>query len=535
MNLGSVSRRLGLAAIVLVAMAAAGADAQPGTPTPAACTAGSGGIGDAYFPLMGNSGYDVQHYTLDLDLDVAAGTIVAGRATIDALALVDLCAFNLDFRGLEIDAVRIDGEDASFSRRGGELTVTPPAPVAAGRRFTTEVAYRGAPLGQPAPTVGSLLLGVLGALLGIGDGEQKSTRLDGEGYGDGWWSGNEEIFIAGEPGGAETWYPVNGHPADKATYTLRLTVPKPYAVVANGALTDTIDTAAATTTVWASRDPMASYLVTFHAGRIDVETRAGPGGLPIRTSFAASVAPAQRAMFDRIPEMIAFFESVFGPYPFALAGGTIVGAPILFALETQTMPIYGALPLFGLEQLPPDSLRDFEAIVAHELAHQWFGNSVSLLRWQDIWLNEGFATYAQVLWLEHAAGEAAGNRQIAQLYASLAEADVPDAAASGGPPVTANPGAGALFSPTLVYGRGAMTLHALRLRVGDEAFFAILREWTRRFHDGNATTADFMALAEEVSGDELDALFDAWLFQPALPAFPIGDHRREAAATPVGS
>jgi aminopeptidase N len=538
MNRGLLSHCFRIAVVAAMLASPAASRAQDGTPAAVGCTAGSSGIGDAYFPLMGNSGYDVQHYTLDLDLDVARSEIVAGQATIDALALVDLCAFNLDFRGLEIDEILVDGQEASFSRRGGELTVTLPAPITVGTRFTTVVAYHGAPLGQPAPTVGGLVVALLGGLLGglldMGGAEQKASLLESEQYGDGWWSGDEEIFIAGEPGGAETWYPVNGHPADKATYTLRLTVPEPYTVVANGTLRDTVATGAATTSVWESRNPMASYLVTFHAGRIDVETGLGPGGLPIRTAYATSVAPAQRAMFDRLPAMIAYFASVFGPYPFESAGGTIVGAPILFALETQTMPVFGELPLFGLEQLPADVLRDFEAIVAHELAHQWFGNSVSLLRWQDIWLNEGFATYAHVLWVEHSEGAAAGHREMAQIYASLAANGAADMPTSAGSSVTANPGPADLFSPTLIYNRGAMTLHALRLRVGDETFFAILREWTRRFHNGNATTEDFLALAEEVSGDELDTLFETWLFQPALPDFPSMGEPLAPAATPGG-
>ncbi len=507
-------------AVVATVVVPAGSLAQGATPVPVACTAGSSGIGDGYFPLLGNSGYDVRHYALDLDLDVAQGELVAGRATIDALALVDLCAFNLDFRGLQIGEILVDGVAASFSRHGGELTIAPPAPIAAGTTFTTEVAYWGVPLGQQAPTAGGLVLSLLAGLLGIG-GPEKEGQLDAEQYGSGWWTGNEEIFIAGEPAGAESWYPVNGHPADKATYTLRLTVPEPYAVVANGTLRETIREDAATTTVWESRDPMASYLVTFHAGRIDIETRSGPGGLPIRTAYAESVAPAQRAMFDRLPEMIEFFESVFGPYPFESAGGTIVGAPILFALETQTLPIFGELPLFGMERLPPAEMGAFEAIVAHELAHQWFGNSVGLLRWQDIWLNEGFATYSQALWLEHSEGPAARDRELAGIYASLDSGRAPDNAA--GLATTANPGSSNMFSSTLVYGRGAITLHALRLHVGDDAFFAILQEWTRRFHNGNATTEDFVALAEEISGAELDALFDAWLFQPTLPPFPSGE------------
>jgi aminopeptidase N len=570
--------------------------AQPAPPAPVACTAGSSGIGDPYYPLLGNSGYDVQHYTLDLDLDVAGASITAGRATIDAIALLDLCAFNLDFLGLEIDAIAVDGQPASFSRHSGELTVHPAMPLPAGARFTTEIAYHGTPVGQEAPTIATLFGDIFGAILG--GAEQKPGPEQGEQYGSGWWHGREEIFIVGEPAGAESWFPVNGHPADKATYTLRLTVAEPYSVVSNGILTEAIPTETGTTTVWESRNPMASYLVTLHAGRLTTEVHEGPHGLPIRTAFAASVPRGQRVMFDRLPEMIDYFESVFGPYPFESAGATIVGAPISFALETQTLSTFGEIPLVGNTPLTGAQLADLEAIVAHELAHQWFGDAVSLLRWQDIWLNEGFATYAQILWLEHTEGVVARNRHLAYIYAfhaalapfqdperlaalnardviegyryfshrflgtavgdpflrdyqeglgAATEADLENItgeeglaqlAALGitadyfpGPAArTGDPGPTELFSPPIVYERGALSLHALRLTVGDEAFFTILRTWTARFHNGNATTKDFIALAEEISGEQLDDFFDAWLFAPALPALPSP---RAVAATPV--
>jgi aminopeptidase N len=584
---------------LLLSMIVAPALAQDATPAPASCTAGSSGIGDPYYPLLGNSGYDVQHYTLDLDLDVAGAAITTGTATIDAIALLDLCAFNLDFLGLEIDAITVDGQPAPFTRRSGELTVDPAMPLPAGARFSTEIAYHGRPIGQEAPTVGTLLGDILGAILG--GAEQKTGPEEGEQYGSGWWRGREEIFIAGEPAGAESWFPVNGHPADKATYTLRLTVPEPYSVVSNGILTETIPTQTGTTTVWESRNPMASYLVTLHAGRLTSEVRQGPHGLPIRTAFAASVPRGQRVMFDRMPQMIDYFESVFGPYPFEAAGGTVVGAPIPFALETQTLSTFGQIPLLGNTRLTGADLAGVEAIVAHELAHQWFGDAVSLLRWQDIWLNEGFATYAQILWLEHTEGVAALNNHVAYIYAfhaalapfqdpehlatlnaqdvvegyryfsrrflatavgdqflrdyqqGLGAATVADLenitgeeglaqlAALGvtadyfpGPAArTGDPGPTELFSPTIVYERGALTLHALRLTVGDEAFFTILRAWTVRFHNGNATTEDFIALAEEISGEQLDDFFDAWLFAPALPALPSARDASAVPATPL--
>lgn len=589
-----------LAAVWLVVVLAAPAViAQEATPVAAVagCGAGSSGIGDPYFPLMGNSGYDVLHYDLALDLDVANAAIADGKATIDAVALIDLCAFNLDFRGLDIERISVNGEPAQYTRTGGELTVEPRASVPAGSRFTAEIVYRGTPLGQDAPTIGSLVGMFLAGILGIGEGQKPDQ------YGSGWWRGNGAIFIAGEPAGAESWYPVNGHPADKATYTLRLTVPDSYAVVANGDLVETSTGEAGTTTVWESRDPMASYLVTFHAGRLDVEERAGPGGLPIRLAYAPQVSAGQRAMFDRLPEMIAYFDTVFGPYPFTSAGGTIVGSPILFALETQTLPIFGQLPLVGNMALREDELKGLESTVAHELAHQWFGDAVSLLRWQDIWLNEGFATYAQLLWTEQTEGVAARNHTIARIYAEHAALDsfqdpaqlaaldarqvidgyraysrrflgqgVSDAfvrrymaalgaenldalaeipategmaqlAALGVDPalfpgsaaLTGDPGLDDLFSSSRIYERGALILHALRLRVGDDAFFSILRAWTERFHNGNATTADFIALAEEISGEELSDFFDAWLYQIALPLLTQPDAQAgQSAATPVG-
>ncbi|MCA9862121.1 MAG: hypothetical protein KC432_03845, partial [Thermomicrobiales bacterium] len=201
-----------LAGILAPGLAGPAVTANSATPVAGAvCAAGSSSIGDAYFPLMGNGGYDALHYAIDLDLDVAGGAIRAGTATIDALALIELCAFNLDFRGLDIAAITVDGVPAAFSRRGAELTVLPASPLAPGQRFTLQVTYAGTPLGMAAPTVGSLVLEVLGALSGVG---QKPDPTEAEQYGSGWWDGQDAIFIAGEPRGSETWFPANAHPAD---------------------------------------------------------------------------------------------------------------------------------------------------------------------------------------------------------------------------------------------------------------------------------------------------------------------------------
>lgn len=586
-----------VAGVLLLGMAGPGVAANDATPVAGtACAAGSSSIGDAYFPLMGNGGYDALHYTIDLDLDVAGGAIRSGVSTIDALALIELCAFNLDFRGLDIAEITVNGAPATFSRREAELTVTPAQPLAPGEQFTVSVRYSGTPLGMEAPTFGSLVLDVLGALSGL---SQKPDPTAAEQYGSGWWHGRETIFIAGEPRGSETWFPANAHPADKATYTLRLTVDEPYSVVSNGVLTETIQDDGKITTVWESSDPMATYLVTFHAGRLDMTVEEGPHGIPLRLAYGEGVGRGQRVMFDRLPEIITYFESVFGPYPFDAAGGTVVDAPILFALETQTIPTYGSLPFMDMVALSDEERKGQESLVVHEMAHQWFGNTVSVLRWQDIWLNEGFASYAQALWIEHTEGVAARNRYIAQSYAlhaalnpvqdpeavasssaadvletyqrfsarflrnrvgddfvqryldglgvtSLeelaqipAEAGLAQLAALGVDPdlfpgvavPTGNPGAPNLFSPFSVYERGMLTLHALRLRVGDEAFFTILRTWPERYRNGNATTEDFIALSEEISGQDLGAFFQGWLYEIALP--PL--HPDASPATPVAT
>jgi aminopeptidase N len=232
-----------------------------------------------------------------------------------------------------------------------------------------------------------------------------------------------------------------------------------------------------------------------------VETT-GPDGLPILNAFPPTVPPQERRPFARVPEMIAFFAERFGPYPFASFGGTVVDGPFPAALETQTMAIYGRSALS-------------EPTVAHELAHQWFGNNVALARWQDIWLNEGFATYAEYLWLEHDEGRAALDAEMRRLHANMNRL----AGTPGWDFRISDPGPNRLFASP-VYQRGALTLHALRLGIGDDAFFDLLRAWTDRYGGASATTDDFIALAETIAGRDLTAFFDGWLFETDVPALP---------------
>lgn len=430
--------------------------------------AGADGLGDELYPQLGNSGYDVQHYTIELAVDVLSNTIT-GTTTITAQATAALTSFNLDLLGLTVNQVAVNGTAATFSREGQELTITPTTPLENAQPFTVVVAYGGNPApiedpGIPFETIGWL-------------------DYDKEG-----------IYVFSEPSGAMSWYPVNNHPLDKATYTFRITAPTPYVVAANGLLVDEIDQGDQRTYVWEASDPMASYLATINIAQFDVVKETGPDGLPLINFFPTALTRRLQREFKVTSDMIAYYSELIGPFPFESYGAIVMSTPFGGALETQTRPVFG-------------STATMETIIAHELAHQWFGDSISLTRWQDIWLNEGFATYFHQLWTEHTKGKKIFDATMRGTYTAMKLRGM-------GPP--GNPPAADLFGAA-VYVRGAWTLHALRLKVGDETFFQIIHTYYDRYRGGHATTADFIAVANEVSGQALDDLFQAWLYDEAVP------------------
>lgn len=448
---------------------------------------GSAGLGDPFNPAAGNGGYNVTHYDLDLDLEVTTGAL-SGIATIEAIALDSLASFNLDLYDLGVSAVAVDGVEAAFSQEGGELTVL--AEVPRGSTFEIAVGYSG--------TAGQITPG--------------SVQIP-----NGWIRSSDGLFTVNEPDGAATWYPVNNHPSDKATYTISVTVAAPYVAVSNGLLREKRTDGASTTFVYASDDPMASYLTVVAVGLFEEAPEAGPDGLPIRNFFSSGVSQVERGHFARQSDMIEVFAGLFGPYPFDSYGSVVVDADFAAALETQTMSTFGR----GVLQLG-------EAVVAHELAHQWFGNSVTPASWKDIWLNEGFATYAQWLWSEHSEGPGALEDRVREAYGAMSGSNMvaagvaPEVAAARAAqqfPPPGSPPLDNLFNPT-VYQRGALTLHALRSRVGDATFFEVLRSYAAAFRHQNATTDDFVDLAEEIAGQDLDDLFTAWLFGTVVPPLP---------------
>jgi hypothetical protein len=663
---------------VVVAPGAAGAGGRHTVFTP-----GAAGVGDPYFPLDGNGGYDVRHYDLDVKYDPSTD-VLEGEATIKAVATQNLSAFNLDLQGLDVHFVTVDGRRATFSRDGNELTVKPKKGLVKRSTFVVVVKYSGVP----------------------------ETLIDPLGQ-SGVFHTDDGAMIVGQPHVAATWFPVNDHPTDAASYSFDITVPAGLEAIANGVLTHTKTRRGWTTWSWSANDPMASYLAGAAIGEFDINaykangikywdaidpdlfdplvepisgtnmmlagssilaymrlvrtiavpaegatlsfwaahdieaswdfmfveahtvglddwtTLPAPGitsndtgfscpfwlgihpfltnyqtdnqdgtcsptGTPPATGswnavtggsdwrqwtidlsayagssievsityagddlvaaagvaiddivvstgegttsfeddgdlldgwtvsgppdtspgnesdwFVGTVAdlppPAGaivQGSFARQPEILDFLSGFFGRYPWKASGGIVDDLDELtFALENQTRPIYS-------DDFFTDSFNG-DSVVVHELAHQWFGDELRLERWQDIWLNEGFATYAEWLWAEYEGF--ATTQQIFENFAFGIPAEDPFWTV-----VIGDPGADLLFD-IAVYWRGGMALHALRLEIGDDAFFTLIRKWAKSQAGGTVTTAEFIRLAERVSGKQLDDLFDVWLYTPAKP------------------
>jgi aminopeptidase N len=439
----------------------------PATAVPSASNIGAPSAGDEYTPGDGNGGYDVKNYKLTLKLNPSdSSRALDGVAAISATATQPLARFNLDLAGLDVSSVKIDGAAAQHQQQGNELSVTPARPLADGAEFTVSVAYSGTPEEINDPILGRY----------------------------GWIRTSDGVFIACQPSGAHTWFPGNDHPSDKATFDFDITVPRGSTAIANGDQTSSADGGAHT--IWRVKEPMATYLATVNVGKFDVKKGTTPGGVPILVAVDPAVDTATvEDVYAKTAEITDAWAELFGPYPFSSTGSLVDNADVGFALETQTRSVYGS---FGAEP----------TIVAHELAHQWYGDSVSVTEWKDIWLNEGFATYAEWTWGERAGGPTV-QQQYDTRYRQRGNAELWDV-----PP--GDPGRTQLFGRS-VYDRGGMTLHALRQRVGEDRFWEIMRTWHTEHKGGNATTDQFIALSERISGTQLDGFFRAWLYEKGRP------------------
>jgi aminopeptidase N len=429
--------------------------------------------GDPYAPQSGDDGYRVESYDLTLDYRVRTNRLEGG-ATIRATAATALSAIVLDLVGLRATRTRVDGAPARFSASAGKLRVIPPRTIAAGDPFAVEVVYAGA----PAP---------------------RRSRWGAVG----WEELADGALVAGQPTGAPTWFPCNDRPDDRARMTMRITVDDGYTVAATGVPAVTSRRAGRATTVFTSDVPTATYLAAVHVGRYRTRplARSGTGVVPVVTITAPSaLSPAADRAFAAVPEMLRAFDGLFGPYPQETCALVVTADELEIPLEAQ------GLAVFGMNHLVPAAQR----LIAHELAHQWFGNSVGIARWSDIWLNEGFACYAEWLWSEASGGRSADD--CARGHFARLSTKPQDL-------LLVDPGPDDMFDDR-VYKRGALALHALRGSLGDGAFFDLVRRWTREHRHGLVTTEDFRAAVSSAGGPDAAELLSRWIDRRELPPLP---------------
>ncbi|MFD9395843.1 M1 family metallopeptidase [Streptomyces sp. NPDC060000] len=481
------------AATLLLALTACDDEGTPDTPgAQAGKASGAPGLGDPYFPKAGNGGYDVSHYGLTLAY-TPVGNWLSGTAVVTARATEDLSAFDLDLAGLKVEEVTVGGDAAEFHRDGQELIVRPPDALADGETFEVRVRYSGSP----------------------------RTITDPDGSKEGWLRTADGALALGEPTGSMAWFPGNHHPSDKASYDIAVTVPKGLTAVSNGELRSEKATGDGRTTfTWHTAEPMASYVATVAIGRYTVTrttvTRtAGPetcpgtdspaeAGLPVYVAVDPSQVAAGRKVLARLPEVMEWAECNFGPYPFSSAGA-IIDRPedVEYALETQNRPVHPGAP-------------DIATFV-HETAHQWFGDSVTPENWQDMWLNESFATYAEWLWTEDEGGLTA-QETFTELYDHGEDEDEYENLWAFPP---AKPTSAAHVSDPSIYQRGAMVIQRIRQTVGDDAFYDIVQGWAAAHRHGNAGTADFTAYVEQQAPDEdFSGIWADWLYGEGKPERP---------------
>lgn len=454
----------------------ASVDAQPPT-TNESTDPGVASAGDSLYPELGNRDLDVISYVVRIDYDPAAPEIV-GRVTIEAVATAATDQIAFDAVDLAVEGVEVDGVDTSFTTTDDELVID--RAVALDRAVSVEISYRAAPSSQPGP---------FGAEIG-------------------WFATAGGSYVLNEPDGLRYWMPADDHPADKATWRFELTVPDGLAAVANGEQLASVDAGGSTTWIWEQREPMSTYLVMLLTGDYVVIDGGHVGEIPIVHVALAADVDQMEPYFATVRPQIEFFETVFGPYPLDRYGLAFTDSYGGLAMETQ------GRSLFAASDFPPldgDVIGGFEdLLLAHELAHQWFGNAVSPADWADIWLNESFATYGNWLWFDHVGRQPIEEAAAVALTARHGTSNEP----------TGTPSVEAMFGFER-YDGGAVVLHALRREIGDDDFFIILQRWAADNDGTSRTSADFIDLAEEIAGRSLAGFFEAWLYGAVLPdAYP---------------
>jgi len=428
---------------------------------------------DDYLPGHGDRSFSVRHYDLEIGYSVDGNRLDA-TATLDIETLEATRRLVLDLAGLKVAKVRLAGARLrKFATRQDRLVIDLVDGVPESSEITATIRYSG----NPRPTI---------------------DKHHGDA---GWEELTDGAIVAAQPHGSPTWFPCNDRPDDKATYRIELTAPAGYHVVSNGELTSRRRGGSHETWVYEMDRPMATYLATVQIGRYVVHEHADTP-TPVRT-----VAPDDvdlTGCFDRQPSMMDCFTDLFGPYPFGSYTAVVTADDLEIPLESQS------LATFGANYCDDDWSK--VRLIAHEMAHQWFGNAVTLARWQDIWLHEGFACYSEWLYSEAAEGPRSCEEWARHHYDRLAEQDQDV--------VLADPGPSDLFDDR-VYKRGALALHALRKAVGEDEFGDLLPAWVEEYAGRSVTTEDFLSFAATRTGRDVAEVLAPWLYDADLPAYPV--------------
>lgn len=430
---------------------------------------------DTYTGVDFNLGFHIRHYDLDLSYRVEPNRL-EGTATLRLTTWQELESMTLDLARNMVSR-RITARGTA----GAEVSVA---------RFKQSNNKLRINFGEPVPVDTEIIL-----TIHYGGNPRPINTVWGE---IGWEELENGSLVASQPNGAPSWFPCDDTPDEKATYDIAISADDPYTVISNGELVDKQPGGSRTTWHYRVTTPMATYLTTVQVGEY-TRVELGPrtyAWTPPELLAATKVELAQQQ------EMLDFFESRFGAYPFRDYQVVVTEDELEIPLEAQGLSIFGANHIQGDHE--------WERLIAHELSHQWFGNSLGISQWDDIWLNEGFACYCEWLWFEHTGtpiedSARAHYEELAQLPEDL---------------IVGDPGARDMFDDR-VYKRGALTVHALRVLLGDDPFFQAIRAYVAAGHHSVVEPADLRRELHAVGDPEgVDKLLDAWLNHPELPAFP---------------
>lgn len=421
-------------------------------------------------------GFDVQHYEINLGIDDQTHFVTGYvKATVEAEE--NLNSISYELMGLTVSSVEVNNAPATFTQANGLVNINL-GTIPAGQTFQTKVYYSGNPILSPNPYRAGMIFAT------------------------------GSIHTISDPDAARYWWPCYDHPWDKATVQLHITIRSDWKVASNGTLIGTTINGNGTTTYsWNSADPMTTYLVSIACAPYQIINQTALNGtLPIQNYAIQSQYNNAVADLAQLPNMIDYFSSLFGTYPFEKYGNSIVPNSVYGAMEHQTMTTLSSFLINGNGT--------YEVTIAHELAHQWYGDAVSFLTFKDVWLSEGFATYSEHLWTDKRFGWPSA---VAYVTSSYHDYYINWENAYGLTPRIYDPAFADYFSPPS-YEKAASVLHMLRLRLGDAQFFNLLNQWFIQNCHGNVVTSEFRSLAESLSGQSLEQFFDQWIYGRGIPS-----------------